>query len=78
MTRFVQVLVALVALTSCTSPTYQAQMKGPQAVGVSPDAPKDPVGIMLGWTPGQTITNFKHLDRLFPVRTVSRGSSVLE
>ncbi len=78
MTRFVQALVALVALTSCTPPTHQAQMKGPQAVGVSPDAPKDPVGIMLGWTPDQTITNFKHLDRLFPVRTVSRGSSVLE
>jgi CubicO group peptidase (beta-lactamase class C family) len=78
MTRFIQSLVALVALTSCTPPMPQAQMKGPQAVGVSPDAPKDPVGIMLGWTPDQTITNFKHLDRLFSVRTVSRGSSVLD
>lgn len=53
-------------------------MNGPQAVGVSPDAPKDPIGIMLGWTPEQTITNFKHLDRLFPVRTIPRGSSVLQ
>jgi CubicO group peptidase (beta-lactamase class C family) len=53
-------------------------MKGPQAVGVSPDAPKDAIGVILGWTPEQTITNFKHLDRLFPVRTVPRGSSVLD
>ena len=78
MTRFVPALVALVALTSCTPPMNHADMKGPQAVGVSPDAPKDPVGIMLGWTPDQTITNFKHLDQLFPVRTVSRSSSVLD
>ena len=78
MTRFVPALVTLVALTSCTPPTNQAQMKGPQAVGVSRDAPKDPIGIMLGWTPEQTITNFKHLDQLFPVRTVPRGSSTLE
>jgi CubicO group peptidase (beta-lactamase class C family) len=77
MTRFAQALVALVALTSCTLPTQQAQMKGPQAVGVSPDAPKDPVGVMLAWTPDQTIANFKHLDRLFAVRTVPHGSSVL-
>ena len=78
MTRFVQALVALVALTSCTSPTHQEQIKGPQAVGVSPNAPKDAIGIMLGWTPDQTITNFKHLDQLFPVRTVPRGVSILE
>jgi CubicO group peptidase (beta-lactamase class C family) len=77
MTRFAQALVALVALASCTLPTQQAQMKGPQAVGVSPDAPKDPVGVMLAWTPDQTIANFKHLDRLFAVRTVPHGSSVL-
>jgi CubicO group peptidase (beta-lactamase class C family) len=78
MTRFVQALVALVALTSCTLLTHQEQIKGPQAVGVSPDAPKDAIGIMLSWTPAQTITNFKHLDQLFPVRTVQRGVSTLE
>jgi len=33
---------------------------------------------MLSWTPEQTITNFKHLDRLFPVRTVPHGASTLE
>jgi CubicO group peptidase (beta-lactamase class C family) len=53
-------------------------MKGPQAVGVSPDAPKDPIGIMLGWTPEQTLVNFKHLDQLFSVRTVPHGASTLE
>lgn len=78
MTRFAHVLVTLVALTSCAPPTHHAQMKGPQAVGVSPDAPKDPVGIMLGWTPDQTITNFKHLNQLFPVRIVPHGASTLE
>jgi hypothetical protein len=33
---------------------------------------------MLGWTPDQTITNFKHLDQLFPVRTVPHAASTLE
>jgi CubicO group peptidase (beta-lactamase class C family) len=78
MMRFLKAIAILVALASCTPPMSHAQMKGPQAVGVSSDAPKDPVGIMLGWTPEQTITNFKHLDRLFTVRTVSRGISVLD
>jgi len=40
MTRFVPALFTLVALTSCAPPPNQAQMKGPQAVGVSPDAPR--------------------------------------
>jgi CubicO group peptidase (beta-lactamase class C family) len=48
MTRFVPALVTLLGLTSCTLQTNQAQMKGPQAVGVSPDAPKDPMKI---WRP---------------------------
>jgi len=78
MTRFLQALLVLVALTGCTAPTIEPELKGPQAVGVSTDAPKDPVGIMLGWTPDQTITNFKHLDQLFPVRTVPHGSPVLD
>lgn len=51
---------------------------GPQAVDVSSEAPKDPVGIILGWTPDQTITNFKHLDQFFPVRTVPHGAAVLK
>jgi CubicO group peptidase (beta-lactamase class C family) len=78
MTRFLRALVTLVALTSCTPQTPPAQMKGPQAVGVSPDAPKDPIGIMLSWTPEQTIINFKHIDQLFSVRTVPHGASTLE
>ena len=76
MTRLVLTLFALLALASCASPTDRVHAKGPQAVGVRPDAPKDPVGIILGWTPDQTLTNFKHLDQLFRVRTVPRGSSV--
>jgi CubicO group peptidase (beta-lactamase class C family) len=77
MTRFVRALVTLVALTTCTPPAL-AQMKGPQAVGVSPEAPKDPIGILLGWTPDQTIVNFKHIDQLFSVRVVPRGASTLK
>ena len=77
MTRLIPALVTLLGLTSCTLPTNQAQMKGPQAVGVSPNAPKDAIGIMLGWTPDQTLSNFKHLDQLFPVRTVPHGASTL-
>lgn len=78
MTRFVLALATLLALTCCAPPTTQAQMTGPRAVGVSSDAPKDPVGIILGWTPDQTITNFKHLDQFFPVRTVPRAAAVLD
>jgi CubicO group peptidase (beta-lactamase class C family) len=33
---------------------------------------------MLAWGPDQTIVNFKHLDQLFPVRTVLHGASTLE
>ena len=76
--RFVSALLTLTLLTSCTSTTLQTQTKGPRAVGVSPEAPKDPIGIMLGWTPDQTIINFKHIDQLFSVRIVQRGASTLE
>jgi hypothetical protein len=59
MTRFAPTLLALLVLTSCTSTANQEQTRGPQAAGVSPDSPKDAIGIMLGWTPDQTITNFR-------------------
>lgn len=78
MARFVSALLTLVVLTSCTPATQQAQVKEPQAVGVSSEGQKDPIGIMLRWTPEQTITNFKHLDQFFAVRTVPRGSGTLE
>lgn len=78
MARFASALLTLVVLTSCTSAPQQAQMKGSQAVGVSSEAPKDPIGIMLRWTPEQTITNYKHLDQFFAVRTVPHGSATLE
>jgi CubicO group peptidase (beta-lactamase class C family) len=52
--------------------------KGPLAVGVSADAPKDAIGILLTWTPEQTIENFKHLDNFFPVRAVPYGPRLQE
>jgi CubicO group peptidase (beta-lactamase class C family) len=94
MTKFLSILSALLVLTSCASPSTEApgsngqatsvaytpmrEMKGPQATGVTPDAPKDMVGVILDWTAEQTIVNFKHFDQIFPVRTVPRGGPVLE
>ena len=51
-------------------------MQGPLAFGVSPNAPKDSIGVLLGWTPAETIENFKHFDRIFTVRTVAHGPRV--
>ncbi|HVY90376.1 MAG TPA: serine hydrolase domain-containing protein [Hyphomonadaceae bacterium] len=92
MTRIMSVPAALLALAGCSTPSAKLAasespgkaapappghvMRGPLAVGVSPDAPKDPIGILLGWGPAETIENFKHLDRFFPVRTVRRGPHV--
>lgn len=78
MARFLLAPATLLALTCYAPSTTRAQMTGPQAVGVSSDAPKDAVGIILGWTPDQTIKNFKHLDQFFPVRTARHGNAVLE
>jgi CubicO group peptidase (beta-lactamase class C family) len=75
---FVPALAVLLALTSCMRPTNDAHTKGSHAVSFLPDAPKDPIGIILSWTDDQTMTNFKHIDQLFPVRTVPHGASTLE
>lgn len=53
-------------------------MQGPLAIGVARDAPQDSIGVLLGWTPAQTVQNFKHLDKFFPVRTVRRGATTLD
>ena len=91
MIRFTPAIAALVALASCSTPPAKTVaaapphaapapvghiMQGPLAVGVSPNAPKDSIGVLLGWTPAQTIENFKHFDQIFPVRTVRRGPQV--
>ncbi|MBS0393130.1 MAG: beta-lactamase family protein [Proteobacteria bacterium] len=75
--RFVVALFTLVVVTSCASATLQMQPNGPRAARASLEA-ADPIGVMLGWTPDQTITNFKHLDQLFSVRVVRRGAAILE
>ena len=92
MIRFLPALGALV-LASCAYPsasvlppggqamrtyTPMREMKGPQAIGVTPDAPRDMIGVILGWTPEQTIVNFRHFDQIFPVRAVLRGGPVLD
>jgi CubicO group peptidase (beta-lactamase class C family) len=77
MTRLTPVLTALLMLATCPAGIAHSQsVKGPLAVGVSSESPKDAIGILLGWRPEQTIENFKHFDQLFPVRTVPHGSVV--
>jgi CubicO group peptidase (beta-lactamase class C family) len=94
MIRPTSALAMLFALASCSTPEtrvpaaeaygYAAApppghtMQGPFAVGVSPGAPRGPIGVLLGWRPDQILENFKHLDQIFPVRTVKRGPRVQE
>ena len=92
MIRPASALAILLALVSCSTPetrnpevsSYVSPpppghtIRGPLATGISPDAPKDSIGVLLGWRPDQTIENFKHFDRIFPVRTVKRGPDAKE
>ena len=90
MIRPTSALAMLLALASCSTPDTETRkagassyssppplghkIQGPLAVGVSPDAPKDSIGVLLGWRPDQTIENFKHFDQIFSVRAVKRGA----
>jgi CubicO group peptidase (beta-lactamase class C family) len=51
-------------------------MQGPLAAGVLPNAPRGPIGVLLGWRPDRILENYKHFDQIFPVRTVKRGPQV--
>jgi CubicO group peptidase (beta-lactamase class C family) len=44
---------------------------------VPANAPPDTIGIMLSWTPDQTLVNFREVDQLFPTHTIHHGTYTL-
>ena len=65
--------VAALCLAACTTPQDKP---GPLARGVRTDAPQDTIGVMLSWTPEQTIVNFRRADQIFAAHTIHRGANV--
>jgi CubicO group peptidase (beta-lactamase class C family) len=61
-------------LVGCTTPHRES---GPLAQGVRPDSPRDTIGVMLAWTPEQTLVNFRHVDHFFATHTIDHGTNVL-
>jgi len=71
MKRIISCLAAL-GLVACTTPEHKP---GPLARGVGADAPRDTIGVMLSWTPEQTIVNFRRADQIFAAHTIHRGAT---
>jgi hypothetical protein len=69
----VLVCIAALYLAACTTPHHKP---GPLAHGVRKDAPPDTIGVMLAWTPEQTIVNFRRSDQIFAAHTIRRGTYV--
>ena len=67
------VCLAMLGLAACTTPHDKP---GPWARGVRADAPPDTIGVMLSWTPDQTIVNFRRSDQIFAADTIHRGAVV--
>ena len=67
------IYVAALCLAACTTPHDKP---GPLARGVRADAPQDTIGVMLSWTPEQTIVNFRRADQIFAAHTIHRGANV--
>lgn len=72
MKRIIACLAAL-GLAACTTPQHQS---GPLARGVAADAPRDTIGVMLSWTPEQTIVDFRRADQIFAAHIIHRGTTV--
>jgi CubicO group peptidase (beta-lactamase class C family) len=72
MKRIVACLAAL-GLAACTTAHHKS---GPLARGVPADAPLDTIGVMLSWTPDQTLVNFRNVDRIFTSHTIRHGANV--
>jgi len=72
MKRIVACLAAL-GLAACAT---QHDKPGPLAPGVAADAPRDTIGVMLSWTPDQTIVNFRSIDRIFTTHMIRHGDNV--
>jgi CubicO group peptidase (beta-lactamase class C family) len=67
------VWLAVLGLVACATPHDRP---GPWARGVRAGAPPDTIGVMLSWTPDQTIVNFRRSDRIFAAHTIYRGAVV--
>jgi CubicO group peptidase (beta-lactamase class C family) len=65
--------LAALCLAACATPQDKP---GPLSRGVRADAPRDTIGVMLSWTPDQTIVNFRHSDQIFAAHTIHHGGSV--
>jgi CubicO group peptidase (beta-lactamase class C family) len=67
------VCLAMLGLAACATPRHQP---GPLARGIRADAPQDTIGVVLSWTPEQTIVNFRSIDRIFTTHTIRHGDNV--
>jgi CubicO group peptidase (beta-lactamase class C family) len=67
------IYVAALYLAACTTPHDKP---GPLARGVRADAPPDTIGVMLSWTPDQTLVNFRRVDQIFAAHTIHHGANV--
>jgi CubicO group peptidase (beta-lactamase class C family) len=65
--------MAALVFASCTTPHHRP---GPMAPGVRADAPPDTIGVMLSWTPDQTLVNFRRSDQIFAAHTIHHGAHV--
>ena len=65
--------LAVLALASCAT---RHDKPGPLARGVRADARPDTIGIVLSWSPDQTLANFRNIDHIFTTHTIRRGGHV--
>ena len=72
MKRIIACLAAL-CLAACTTPHDKP---GPLARGVRADAPSDTIGIVLSWSPEQTLVNFRRSDQIFAPHSIHHGANV--
>jgi CubicO group peptidase (beta-lactamase class C family) len=71
--KHIIVCLVVLALAACAT---QHDKPGPLARGVAADAPADTIGVMLSWTPDQTIVNFRRSDQIFAARTIHHDGKV--
>ena len=71
--RHIIVCLAALGLAACATSHDKA---GPLAPGVRADAPPDTIGVVLSWTPDQTIVNFRRSDQIFAAHTIHHGGKV--
>ena len=72
MKRIVVCLVVL-GLAACSTPHDKP---GPLARGVGAESPRDTIGVVLSWSPDQTIVNFRRSDQIFAAHTIHHGANV--